>query len=252
MKKLFITCALALLAGLSSLSAQTRLIAHRGFWDREGSAQNSIASLVASHEVKAYGSKLDVIITADGIPVVHHDDEVQGIRIEDASYEQIKDIQLKNGEVIPTFESYLQKFMTLSDMKLIVEIKPHKRIVNEDRAVNAVVALIEKYQLENRVDYISFSMNICKELVDRVPYAPVAYLNGEVSPADLKRLGMDMDYHYKVFEKNPTWIQEAKDLGVKVNVWTVNDPVLIQSLMEQGVDFITTDKPLEFNKLLSE
>ena len=64
MKKLFITCALALLAGLSSLSAQTRLIAHRGFWDREGSAQNSIASLVASHEVQAYGSELDVIITA--------------------------------------------------------------------------------------------------------------------------------------------------------------------------------------------
>ena len=160
MKKLFITCALALLPGLSLLSAQTRLIAHRGFWDREGSAQNSLASLVASHEVKAYGSELDVIISADGIPLVHHDDEVQGIRIEDASYEQIKDIQLKNGEVIPTFESYLQKFMTLSDMKLIVEIKPHKRIVNEDRAVNAVVALIEKYQLENRVDYISFSMNI--------------------------------------------------------------------------------------------
>ena len=77
-------------------------------------------------------------------------------------------------------------------------------------------------------------------------------MNGEVSPADLKRLGMDMDYHYKVFEKNPTWIQEAKDLGVKVNVWTVNDPVLMQSLMEQGVDFITTDKPLEFNKLKAE
>ena len=137
-------------------------------------------------------------------------------------------------------------------MKLVVEIKPHKRIVNEDRAVNAVVALIEKYQLENRVDYISFSMNICKELVDRVPYASVAYLNGEVSPADLKRLGMDMDYHYKAFEKNPTWIQEAKELGVKVNVWTVNDPVLMQSLMDQGVDFITTDKPLEFNKLKAE
>ena len=207
MKKLLLTCSFVLLAGLSSLSAQTQLVAHRGFWDREGSAQNSIASLVASHEVHAYGSELDVIITADGIPVVHHDDEVQGMRIEDTSYEQIKDIQLQNGEVIPTFESYLQKFTTLPDMKLVVEIKPHKRVVNEDRAVNAVVALIEKYQLENRVDYISFSMNICKELADRVPYASVAYLNGEVSPADLKRLGMDMDYHYKAFEKNPTWIR---------------------------------------------
>ena len=131
MKKLLLTCSFVLLAGLSSLSAQTQLVAHRGFWDREGSAQNSIASLEASHEVHAYGSELDVIITADGIPVVHHDDEVQGMRIEDASYEQIKDIQLQNGEVIPTFESYLQKFTTLPDMKLVVEIKPHKRVVNE-------------------------------------------------------------------------------------------------------------------------
>lgn len=212
MKKLLLTCSFVLLAGLSSLSAQTQLVAHRGFWDREGSAQNSIASLEASHEVHAYGSELDVIITADGIPVVHHDDEVQGMRIEDASYEQIKDIQLQNGEVIPTFESYLQKFTTLPDMKLVVEIKPHKRIVNEDRAVNAVVALIEKYQLENRVDYISFSMNICKELVDRVPYASVAYLNGEVSPADLKRLGMDMDYHIKPLKRIRPGYRKQKSL----------------------------------------
>ena len=45
---------------------------------------------------------------------------------------------------------------------------------------------------------------------------------------------------------------KAKELGVKVNVWTVNDPALMQSLMDQGVDFITTDKPLEFNKLKAE
>ena len=110
--------------------------------------------------------------------------------------------------------------------------------------------MVERYQVENRVDYISFSMNICKELRRRAPYAPVAYLKGDVSPVDLKRLGMDMDYHYEVFDKNPTWIKESKDLGVKVNVWTVNDPAIMQSLVEQDVDFITTNAPLELNKIL--
>ena len=249
MKTLFYPLVLAFIA-ISALSAQTRVVAHRGFWDCEGSAQNSIASLVNAHEAQVYGSELDVIITADGVPVVHHDDSIQGLRIEEADYAQIKDLQLSNGEVLPTLESYLQRFLTLPDMKLVVEIKPHLRIVNEDRAVNAVVFLIQKYQLEDKVDYISFSMNICKELVARVPYASVAYLNGEVSPADLKVLGMNMDYHYKVFEKHPGWIAEAKALGVTVNVWTVNDEAVMKSLIEQGVDFITTDKPVELNRLL--
>lgn len=252
MKTLFVTLALACSAYFSNITAQTQLVTHRGYWDCEGSAQNSIASLIKSKDVKAYGSELDVIITADGVPVVHHDVEIDGVRIEDINYDQIKDRKLSNGEVLPTLEDYLTTFKTLPDMKLVLEIKPHKRVVNEDRAVNAVVAMVEKYQLEDRVDYISFSMNICKELKHRAPYAPIAYLSGAVSPADLKRLGLDMDYHYEEFDKHTTWIAEAKKLGVKVNVWTVDKPEIMRSLVEQGVDYITTNAPLEFNKIVQE
>lgn len=261
MKTLFITLALACSACLSNITAQTQLITHRGYWDCEGSAQNSIASLLKSKDVKAYGSELDVIITADGVPVVHHDVEIDSVRIEDINYDQIKDRKLSNGEVLPTLDDYLTTFKTIPDMKLVLEIKPHKRVVNEDRAVNAVVAMVEKYQLEDRVDYISFSMNICKELKHLAPYAPVAYLFGAVSsddlfgavsPADLKRLGLDMDYQYEVFDKYTTWIAEAKKLGVKVNVWTVNKPEIMRSLVEQGVDYITTNAPLEFNKIVQQ
>ena len=252
MKTLFYPLVLAFIA-ISALSAQTRVVAHRGFWDCEGSAQNSIASLVNAHEAQVYGSELDVIITADGVPVVHHDDSIQGLRIEEADYAQIKDLQLSNGEVLPTLESYLQRFLTLPDMKLVVEIKPHLRIVNEDRAVKAIVALVRKHGLEKRVDYISFSMNICKELVKEAPGAPVYYLNGDVAPAELKELGMaGADYHYKVFKKHPEWIKEARELGLKTNSWTVDDTDMMQWLIDQKVDFITTDKPVELKQLLEK
>lgn len=254
MKKRLILSVLltAFLCGSSAFS-QTKVIAHRGYWDCEGSAQNSITALNKAHEVGVYGSEFDVLITADGIPVVNHNDSIQGFCIETSLYEEIKDLKLKNGEVLPTLEDYLIQGKQNKGTQLILEIKPHKRVVNEDRAVTAILALVQKYQLEDLVEYISFSMNICKELIRRAPAAQVAYLRGEVSPADLKVLGFTgLDYHYKVFEKNPTWIQEAKNAGLTVNVWTVDDPAVMQSMIEQNVDFITTDKPEQLKEIVKK
>ncbi|WP_075559000.1 glycerophosphodiester phosphodiesterase family protein [Parabacteroides timonensis] len=242
----------AFLCGSSAFS-QTKVIAHRGYWDCEGSAQNSITALNKAHEVGVYGSEFDVLITADGIPVVNHNDSIQGFCIETSLYEEIKDLKLKNGETLPTLEDYLIQGKQNKGTQLILEIKPHKRVVNEDRAVTAILALVQKYQLEEQVEYISFSMNICKELIRRAPAAQVAYLRGEISPADLKVLGFTgLDYHYKVFEKNPTWIQEAKNAGLTVNVWTVDDPAVMQSMIEQNVDFITTDKPEQLKEIVKK
>lgn len=86
-------------------------------------------------------------------------------------------------------EEYLIQGKKNQGTQLILEIKPHKRVVNEDKAVATILYLVQKYQMEDQVEYISFSMNICKELIRRAPSAQVSYLRGEVSPADLKTLG---------------------------------------------------------------
>ena len=36
----------------------------------------------------------------------------------------------------------------------------------------------------------------------------------------------------------------------KVNVWTVNDMEMVQKMIDQQVDYITTDYPLETEKLI--
>lgn len=188
-KRSMFTMLLVLFLCASSVYSQTKVIAHRGYWDCEGSAQNSITALNKAHEVGAYGSEFDVSITADGIPVVNHDDSIQGFCIETSLYEQLKDLKLKNGETLPTLEEYLIQGKKNQGTQLILEIKPHKRVVNEDKAVATILYLVQKYQMEDQVEYISFSMNICKELIRRAPSAQVSYLRGEVSPADLKVLG---------------------------------------------------------------
>lgn len=69
--------------------AQTQVIAHRGFWKTEGSAQNSITGLQKAAEAGVYGSEFDVQLTADGVVVVNHDDVVEGLVI-GGRYEKLK------------------------------------------------------------------------------------------------------------------------------------------------------------------
>ena len=47
-----------------------------------------------------------------------------------------------------------------------------------------------------------------------------------------------------VIKKHPEWIKEAHDLGLKVNVWTVDETEEMKWLIEQKVDFITTNEPV--------
>jgi glycerophosphoryl diester phosphodiesterase len=230
---------------LSILSAQTKVIAHRGYWDCEGSAQNSIASLQKARELRIYGSEFDVWMTSDGVLVVNHDATVEGMRIDDTPYEKLKDIRLKNGEKLPLLEEYLLAGKKDRKTRLILEIKSHNTGDKEDRAAAAVVEMVEKTGVKKQTEYIAFSLNICKELVRLAPKAEIAYLNGDLAPQELKALKIPgIDYNLSVLKKNKDWIEEAHRLKMKVNVWTVNNEADMQEMIDAKVDYITTDKPV--------
>ena len=53
-------------------------------------------------------------------------------------------------------------------------------------------------------------------------------------------------------EGPPEWVKEAHDLGMSVNVWTVDNPEDIRAMRDLGVDQITTDKPALAREILWE
>lgn len=221
-----------------------QVIAHRGYWKTEGSAQNSISSLQNSYKIGVYGSEFDVHITRDGEVVVFHDDDVDGIKIENANYADIRDKHLKNGEKIPTLKEYLDAAKSLGDMKLILEVKEHIQKSDEDRCIDATLKMVREAGLEARTEYISFSKHACDYLVLHAPGAKVSYLNGDLSPLDAKAAGYaGIDYEDSVFYDHPSWIKEAKKLGLITNVWTVNNLKAIKYFFKQGIDYVTTNEP---------
>ena len=183
-------------------TAQTKVIAHRGYWKCEGSAE-------------------------------------------------LKDLKLSNGEKLSTLDDYLVAGKKLTGTQLILEIKPHRTEEAENEAVRIIVDKVKKMRMEKQVEYISFSMNICEQLVKLSPDSEIAYLKSDVAPKDLKAKGINgIDYYIKVLAEKPEWIAEAHQLGMKVNVWTVNDMEMVQKMIDQQVDYITTDYPLETEKLI--
>lgn len=154
MKNFFLMTMLLLMAMIIPSAAKDRakqVIAHRGYWKTEGSAQNSISSLKNTYRIGVYGSEFDVHITRDDEVMVFHDDDIDGIKIENAHFAALKDKRLKNGEPIPTLKEYLDAAKPLGDMKMILEIKEHIQKSDEDRCVDAVLRLVDEAGMKDRL-----------------------------------------------------------------------------------------------------
>ncbi|MNL76295.1 hypothetical protein D3C87_2022410 [compost metagenome] len=75
------------------------------------------------------------------------------------------------------------------------------------------------------------------------PQAKVYYLKGDVSAEQLaadKLYGAD--YHFSVFKKGD-WFADAKKYKLHLNAWTVNKEEDMNWLLDNKVDFITTNEP---------
>ena len=152
---LFLLC--VLMAVPVSAKRKTKVIAHRGYWKTEGSAQNSIRSLERANEIKVYGSEFDVHLTADNVPVVYHDRKIEGKDIQTASYAELKDLKLSNGETLPTLEQYLDRAKKLKKTKLIFELKSHATPLRDREAAKIVVDMVNGYDIDGiHFDYIRY------------------------------------------------------------------------------------------------
>lgn len=250
MKKLILTLFAA--AAVCSGVASTKVIAHRGYWTVPGSAQNSIAALRKADSIGCYGSEFDVWMSKDGGLVVNHDGVFKGHDMESSTFAELTAIKLDNGENLPSLDQYLQAGKKCHT-RLILELKAHKDKNRENEAVSKVVEMVKKYGLEDRVEYISFSLNAVKEFIKKAPKGtPVFYLNGELSPKELKDLGCaGFDYHINVVRnQHPDWIEQAHKLGMKVNIWTIDHAGEMLWLVGRNVDFITTNEPLALKYML--
>ena len=230
---------------------QVKMVAHRGLSGIE--TENSNFAFVAAANRSYFGIETDVRLTADGRYVLLHDDTTARvsdtiIHIEKEPRDKVKSVMLRDREDgatrmdirIPDLDDYL-KICKRYDKVSVLEIKGS---MSEQQLRGVADACQERNQLENTI-FISFGLeNLLTLRKITPPGQQIQFLCGELSDEFIDILAanrIDIDIHYPTLFAHPEYMEKFKARGLKVNVWTCDNPGDAAKLIEMGVDFITTD-----------
>jgi len=237
----------------TSSAQETKIIAHRGAWKEFNLPENSIASLEKAIALKCDGAEFDVRRTLDGVLVVNHDPVYFGDTIQTNTYAYLNRNKLSNGESLPTLEQYFLKGTQHKHKTLLIcEIKAAIKDKAQDYlATIETLALAKKLKIEQRMLYISFSKDILSWIKEKKSKATVLYLESDLTIDAVVQNKFDgINLHYTSFKMNSQLSENAKKAGLKIGSWTVNELSDLAILQQQGVAWITTNQPQQFQNQL--
>ncbi len=244
------------------MSEYPLIIGHRGA--SAVAPENTLASFRTAIEAGADGIEFDVRLSRDGVPVIIHDDTLRrtGLRPErvvDLTAEELQHVDAGSwfssteyrAEKIPTLQQLLEDFSN-NDALLYLELKCAASEIPE--IVSATADLLEKYSIGDRTIVECFDLSALVAMKQRAPDIKTAalfeprlsnpsnLLSGQSLVARAMATGTDeIALHHRLANKRT--IQAAQDAGLKVVVWTVDDPRWIQRSQERGVDCLITNDP---------
>lgn len=249
--------ALAVVAACGPKEHKIAIVAHQGFWDCDEAQHigNSVASLAKAQEEDFWGSEFDVHLTSDDQMLVFHNEDIFGIHIHQTPLDTLTAITYPNGGHPASLDDYLTQAETCSTTKLVFELKPHEDPQRELIFVDKVIEALKAHNLYSpeRVMFISFSLNMCKRIAELCPEFDNQYLGFDIDPDELFEMGINgVDYHFSAFYQHPEWIEHARNHGMSLNIWTVDNPEDIQKVIDMNPDCITTNVPLLVREMLGE
>ncbi|MDR2754974.1 MAG: hypothetical protein LBC20_04650 [Planctomycetaceae bacterium] len=246
-------------------------IAHRGASFL--APENTLLAYRIAISAGANGAECDVYSTADGVLVLSHDrssKRTMGGNDQDITKLNFEDIQKLDAgkwkgkqfqnEKVPTLDEYLALLKGTS-CHPVIEIKM-------DGIEQPVLDVIRKHDMINETAIIAFSTNVVKKIRQLEPNICVAFLYSE----NLKDKGTAEENTDRLFETliryskeldtvildlahsilSEKLVKKLKDAGIHVWCWTVNDTKQMETLLDWGVESITTDRPELLNEVLKK
>lgn len=227
--------------GLSGVTREPPLLlGHRGV--RGPRPENTVEAFELAFSSGLDGIECDVQRSKDGELVLFHDFEIQGKRLSNLSYLHMKSIDSD----IPKLEELFEVAVRYPGTLLNLELKTER--LCSDGLERAVIALIRKWFLEDRVIISSFNPISLLRVRLLAPDIRIGLLYAEDMPWWLRNGFLAGFLHVDAIHPHHTQVGEAlinraKVRKLMVNTWTVNDGMRISSLCSMGITAIIGDDP---------
>lgn len=232
-----------------------------------------MAAFKRAMDCGADGIEFDVRLSRDGVPVVIHDADLRrvGARADQVSSLTVADLGqcdvgswfnrrfpgLANpdfaAERVPTLDEFFKFARGVAGL-FYLELKPS--IGQASKLAFEVATLIRTNQLESRIVALSFDLTIVKalrELNSSIRTAALFQPQFLRAGSPLRKAAMiraalacnadEIALHRLLL--TPGMARRASRAGLKVVVWTVDDPAWVQTAARLGVDAIITNRPEE-------
>jgi len=240
------------MSNTSSRALLANVIAHRG---ASGSApENTLAALKLAIDQGAKSAEIDVSISSDHIPFVHHDDTLDrctngtGLLSEQTAealdkLDASKGMKTYSGEPLPRLQGVIE-LLAKHKVGLNLEIKPQAGLEHE--TVEAICKNI-KSAWPNDVPLVfsSFSYLSLQLAYEKLPKVARGLLIEHI-PEDWQTKAAAIEcvnVHCDGSKLTESQAQEIKSAGYYLYCYTVNDVEKAKSLIAMGVDGLFTDYP---------
>lgn len=238
---------LSLLMGMGEVAyGAVEVIGHRG---AAGHApENTLAAIQKAVEIGADRVEFDVRCSQEGEPVVIHDGTLDRTtngkgKVSEATVAELKKLDAGSwfsqefaGEPLPLLSELFEGFK--EKIRFNVEVKA-------SGCEEKILALIKDHDLLESAVVSSFHEEILQAFRRLHPKLKLQLITAQ--RVNLKPLHEELRLHainpvFFLLSDKP-FIQKARELGLKINVWTVDDEVLIKQALEAVVDGIISNYP---------
>jgi glycerophosphoryl diester phosphodiesterase len=243
-------------------SAWPANVSHRGASGRL--PENTLASFRAALEAGAGVLELDVRVTRDWHPVVMHDATVDRTTdgfgtVRGMTLDAVRRLSAGlPGEQVPTLREVFEEFpdaavnLDIKDWDLPGAEKAVLGVLREVGAAGRVLVASADYGVLRRFRRAAggeFYTGASRREIAVFYAMSLLRLERLVRPA---YVALQVPVYYGPLRLlTPRFVRAARSVGVRVDVWTVNDPARMREVLDLGADAVMTDRPEELAKVLA-
>lgn len=226
--------------------------AHRGY--SSIAPENTLSAVARAIEAGADWAEIDAQETKDGVVVLLHDASLArtGLdprRLADLTFEELRGLDVGRafapafaGERVPTLEEVLN--LAHGRLKLNVELKYHGE---DPRLARDVAHIIGGAHVEGRCIVTSMDLGALSVVRRESPSLKTGAILTSLGD-DVGTLAVDVLSVVPDLVTVPL-ILRARQCGMSVHVWTVDDEREAERLMALGVDNLITNDPAKMIRL---